>query len=150
MDMKPYDNQLRVPSDELVEMYLSNEHNATPIKMLIGTCDKQKQFWISKNIDHGDTVIMSDHDDSDDSIFTRWKINRSLSKQIKMARSKDQRIIWFCGGLTQKDRNRVLKHLPNYRKYAVVWEQDIDQMLSDGYERPTLDEGFDDFTYIIS
>jgi hypothetical protein len=93
---------------------------------------------------------MSDHDDSDDSIFTRWKINRSLSKQIKMARSKDQRIIWFCGGLTQKDRNRVLKHLPNYRKYAVVWEQDIDQMLSDGYERPTLDEGFDDFTYIIS
>ena len=149
MDKKPYDNQMRVPSDELEEMYMNNEHNTTPIKMLIGACDKQKQFWISRNIDHGDTVIMSGHN-SDDSFFTRWKINRSLSKQIKTARSKGQRIIWFCGGLTQKDRSRVLKKLPNYRKYAVVWEQDIEQMLSDGYERPTSDEGFDDFTYIIS
>jgi len=149
MHVKPYDNQLRVPSDELEKMYLNNGHNSTPIKMLIGASDKQKQFWISRNIDHGDTVIMSGHD-SDDSIFTRWKINRSLAKQIKMAKSKGQRIIWFCGGLTQKDRSRVLKNLPNYRKYAVVWEQDIDQMLSDGYERPTSDEGFDDFTYIIS
>ena len=149
MHMKPYDNQLRVPSDELEEIYLANEHNTTPIKMLIGLCDKQKQFWISRNIDHGDTVIMSDYD-FDDSFFTRWKINRSLSRQIKLAKSKGQRIIWFCGGLTQKDRSRVLKHLPEYRKYAVVWEQDIDQMLKDGYERPTSDEGFDDFTYIIS
>jgi hypothetical protein len=147
--LKPYDNQLRISSDDLDNMYLNNEHNITPIKMLIGTCDKQKQFWISRNIDHGDTVIMSDHD-SDDSFFTRWKINRSLAKQIKMAKSKDQRIIWFCGGLTQKDRSRVLNQLPNYRKYAVVWEQDIDQMLKDGYERPTLSEGFVDFTYIIS
>jgi len=147
--LKPYDNQLRISSDDLDNMYLNNEHNITPIKMLIGTCDKQKQFWISRNIDHGDTVIMSDHD-SEDSFFTRWKINRSLAKQIKMAKSKDQRIIWFCGGLTQKDRSRVLKQLPNYRKYAVVWEQDIDQMLKDGYERPTLSEGFVDFTYIIS
>lgn len=149
MFLKPYDNQLRISSDDLDNMYLNNEHNITPIKMLIGTCDKQKQFWISRNIDHGDTVIMSDYD-SDDSFFTRWKINRSLAKQIKMAKSKDQRIIWFCGGLTQKDRSRVLKQLPNYRKYAVVWEQDIDQMLKDGYERPTLSEGFVDFTYIIS
>jgi hypothetical protein len=149
MDMKPYDNQIGIDSIELEELYYNNEHNNIPIKMLIGTCDKQKQFWISRNIDHGDTVIMSGHD-YDDSIFTRWKINRSLAKQIKMAKSKGQRIIWFCGGLTQKDRSRVLNHLPNYRKYAVVWEQDIDQMLSDGYERPTLDEGFDDFTYIIS
>jgi len=147
--LKPYDNQLRISSDDLDNMYLNNEHNITPIKMLIGTCDKQKQFWISRNIDHGDTVIMSDHD-SKDSFFTRWKINRSLAKQIKMAKSKDQRIIWFCGGLTQKDRSRVLKQLPNYRKYAVVWEQDIDQMLKDGYERPDLSEGFVDFTYIIS
>ena len=149
MFLKPYDNQLRISSDDLDNMYLNNEHNITPIKMLIGTCDKQKQFWISRNIDHGDTVIMSDYD-SDDSFFTRWKINRSLAKQIKMAKSKDQRIIWFCGGLTQKDRSRVLKQLPNYRKYAVVWEQDIDQMLKDGYERPDLSEGFVDFTYIIS
>lgn len=149
MFLKPYDNQLRISSDDLDNMYLNNEHNITPIKMLIGTCDKQKQFWISRNIDHGDTVIMSDYD-SDDSFFTRWKINRSLAKQIKMAKSKDQRIIWFCGGLTQKDRSRVLNQLPNYRKYAVVWEQDIDQMLKDGYERPTLSEGFVDFTYIIS
>jgi len=147
--LKPYDNQLIISSDDLDNMYLNNEHNITPIKMLIGTCDKQKQFWISRNIDHGDTVIMSDYD-SDDSFFTRWKINRSLAKQIKMAKSKDQRIIWFCGGLTQKDRSRVLNQLPNYRKYAVVWEQDIDQMLKDGYERPTLSEGFVDFTYIIS
>ena len=149
MFLKPYDNQLRISSDDLEKMYLNNEHNITPIKMLIGTCDKQKQFWISRNIDHGDTVIMSDYD-SDDSFFTRWKINRSLAKQIKMAKSKGQRIIWFCGGLTQKDRSRVLKQLPNYRKYAVVWEQDIDQMLKDGYERPDLSEGFVDFTYIIS
>ena len=149
MFLKPYDNQLRISSDDLEKMYLNNEHNITPIKMLIGTCDKQKQFWISRNIDHGDTVIMSDYD-SDDSFFTRWKINRSLAKQIKMAKSNGQRIIWFCGGLTQKDRSRVLKQLPNYRKYAVVWEQDIDQMLKDGYERPTLSEGFVDFTYIIS
>ena len=149
MDVKPYDNQIGIDSIELEELYYNNDHNSTPIKMLIGACDKQKQFWISRNIDDGDTVIMSDYD-SDDSFFTRWKINRSLSRQIKLAKSKGQRIIWFCGGLTQKDRSRVLKHLPEYRKYAVVWEQDIDQMLKDGYERPTLDEGFDDFTYIIS
>ena len=44
----------------------------------------------------------------------------------------------------------ILNALPNYRKCAIIWENNLDSMVDDGYERPTLDEGFDDFTYVIS
>ena len=147
--MKPYDNQLNVPSDELIEMYLSNEHNATPIKMLIGDCDIQKENWIKQNKKDGDVIIMAGQNYGN-SLFARWRLNRDLNKQIKFAREKARRIIWFCGGFNQKDRNRVLKHLPEYRKYAIVWEQNVSDMKGSGYERPTSDEGFDEFTYIVS
>ena len=147
--MKPYDNQLNIPSDELIEMYLNNEYNATPIKMLIGACDIQKENWIKRNKKDGDVIIMADHDYGN-SLFARWKLNRDLNKQIKFARGKARRIIWFCGGFSQRARNRVLKHLPEYRKYAIVWEQNVSDMRDGGYERPTSDEGFDEFTYIVS
>jgi hypothetical protein len=149
MDLKPYDNQLQIPSDALAKMYYNNEHNATPIKMLIGNCDIQKESWVAKNKKDKDVIIISAHNPND-SLFTRWRLNRSLFKQIETARKNDQRIIWFCGDYAKRRRTRVLKQLPAYKKYAVVWEQNITEMLKDGYERPTLDEGFDDFTYIIS
>jgi len=77
-------------------------------------------------------------------------MNRSLLKQLKLARRKNCRIIWSAASLTKKDRLRILKYLPEYRKCAIVWEQNLDDMLKSGYERPSIDEGFDDFTYIVS
>jgi len=147
--MKPYDNQINIDSISLEEIRYNNEQSATPIKMLIGNCDIQKENWIAKNKKDNDAIIISTHNPND-SLFTRWKLNRNLFKQIKLARKNDQRIIWVFGHFAKKDRARILNQLPSYRKYAVVWEQDIDQLLKDGYERPDLDEGFDDFTYIIS
>ena len=44
----------------------------------------------------------------------------------------------------------MLDQLSDYQKIAVVWEQDLDQLIKTGYERPTLDEGFTEFTYIVS
>ena len=31
-----------------------------------------------------------------------------------------------------------------------VWENNLKSMVEDGYERPSLTEGFEDFTYIVS
>jgi len=149
MNLKPYDNQLRIPSDDLAEMYLNNEHNTIPFKMLIGNCDIKKENWIARNKKNKDVIIISAYNSSN-SLFARWKLNRSLFKQITIAKKNKQHIIWFCGDYTKKDRARVLNRLSTYRKCAVVWEEDMNQMLKDGYERPTLDEGFDDFTYIVS
>ena len=89
--------------------------------------------------------------------LNEWPSFTSIQSQLnalnlldKFARGKARRIIWFCGGFSQRDRNRVLKHLPEYRKYAIVWEQNVSDMRDGGYERPTSDEGFDEFTYIVS
>ena len=38
----------------------------------------------------------------------------------------------------------------NYKKHVIVWEQELEKMVRLGYERPTIDEGFDDFTYHVS
>ena len=149
MSLKPYDNQLRVPSDELAEMYHNNEHNTTPVKVLITNCEDERECWIARNRTDHDIVIIPAYSD-DASWYARWRVMRKSIKQIKHARSKNHRIIWSGESLTKKDRSRILKHLPNYRKYAIVWEQNLADMLNDGYERPSLDEGFDDFTYVVS
>lgn len=147
--LKPYDNQLRIPSDYLEEMYQNNEHDYTPLKMLIGNCNVQKEHWIDRNRKDADVVIVFDVP-SDSSWYAKWRIKRSLLKRVESARKKNCRIIWSVNSLTKKQRSYILKALPRYRKCAVVWETNMEEMLARGYERPCLDEGFDDFTYVIT
>jgi hypothetical protein len=171
VNKKPYENQVKICPNEIEEMYMSNNHNKKSVTMLIGLSDKQKELWALNNIKaeirprtdqnrvHHDRrfvpqhfsgdVIMSEHK-LGDSVYTRWKLKRSARKQLRSAKNDGRHIVWFCGGLTQKDRSFVLDQLSDYQKIAVVWEQDLDQLIKTGYERPTLDEGFTDFTYIVS
>ena len=149
MELKPYNNQMRLSNNEREEFYFNNQHNTVPVRVLITNCEDDKEYWIARNRTDDDVVIVPNYSD-DASWYTRWRVKREAIKQIKCARNKNRRIIWSGESLTKKDRLRILKHLPNYRKYAIVWEQNLANMLSAGYERPTVDEGFDDFTYVVS
>tara|TARA_R110000824_G_scaffold49838_10_gene139672 strand:+ start:10397 stop:10843 length:447 start_codon:yes stop_codon:yes gene_type:complete len=147
--LKPYDNQMRIPSDELEEMYYNDEQIATPLKMLIGNCTEQKEYWIDRNrID--EDVIVDFTFNGNVSFFTKWQMKRKLLRQIKTASKKQYRIICSGNHLTKRQRSSILKALPNYRKCAIVWENNLKSMVEDGYERPSLTEGFEDFTYIVS
>ena len=147
--LKPYDNQMRIPADELEEIYYDNEHNTTPVKVLITNCEIERGDWIARNRADEDVVIIPSYSD-DDSWYAKRRIRKEAIKKVKHARNKNHRIIWSGESLTKKDRSRILKHLPNYRKYAIAWEQNLADMLKSGYERPSLEEGFDEFTYIVS
>ena len=147
--LKPYDDQMRIPSDELEEMYYNNEHGTTSLKVLVTNCSTQKDCWIARNKNDDDIIINSSLDD-DASFFAKWRLKRNLIQQIKEASKKDCRIIWLANSLTKKQRSTILTRLPMYRKCAIIWENNLDDMLKDGYERPSLAEGFDDFTYIVS
>jgi hypothetical protein len=143
---KPYDNQMRIPSDELEEVYQNNEHNSTPLKMLIGNSESRKDYWIARNLKKDDVIIFP----FNVPWYAKWKKSRVLFKKIKRAKKNNYCVIWSAASLTKKDRLRILKYLPEYRKCAIVWEQNLDDMLKSGYERPSSEEGFDDFTYIVS
>ena len=147
--LKPYDNQMRIPSDELEEMYYNNEQFATPLKMLIGNCVEQKEYWIDR-IRNDEDVIIDFTFNGNDSFFVKWRMKRKLLKQIKNAAKKQHRIICSGDHLTKKQRSSILKAVPNYRKCAIIWENNLGSMIEDGYERPSLAEGFEDFTYFIS
>ena len=88
---KPYDNQMRIPSDELEEMYQDNEHNYTPLKMLVTNCTTQKEQWIARNRTDEDVIIDSAFY-GNGFFFGKWRMKKALLKKIKNASQKNSRI----------------------------------------------------------
>jgi hypothetical protein len=48
--------------------------------------------------------------------------------------------------MTTKQRQKIIEKFPTYQKRLIVYESDIDRSI---YERPSLEEGFDDITFVI-
>ena len=151
--MKPYDNQLAMRDTVHIdiERYYHGNNNMPSVSMLIGFTKTQKDSWLKRYSDEEDIIINS-HDIS--SWYGRKIQKRKLFKQIKLSVENGARgpsiILTGDNFLTRKDRSIFLDFFSDYTKCAIVWEKELEKMHQVGYERPTVSEGFDDFTYHIS
>lgn len=146
---KLYEHQLMTPPDELEDQFYYGLNALKPAYVLIGISQspRAKSLWLEKN---DDTVPILCPNMNTGSWINRLVGKRDMMKTLSDAVDKYAPIV-FSGDnfLTKESRLFLFDYLPRYRKHAIVWEQDLDKMISLGYERPSLDEGFDDFTYII-
>ena len=147
--MKPYDNQLRFRPGELRDNFYLRENMMPSVNVLIGVSGFQKTEWIMRYKEDRVVVVH----------FLPKLRKRKLVKQIKSkVKDKDHLgapsvILTSVSAesfLAVDDRSYLIDLFPNYKKHAVVWEQDLEKMIRLGYERPTLEEGFDDFTYHLT
>ena len=146
--VKPYANQLVIPPDEVEEKFYLGLNLMKPVEMLIGISDDRKSEWIARSISEGRTVVYTKADTS--VWYNKFYKKLAGLNDIKNAVEEYAPVVLTGDSfLTVKSRFSFFKYFPRYRKHAVVWEQDLDEMLKLGYERPTLDEGFDDFTYFV-
>ena len=145
---KPYENQLLLPPDELEEQFYYGLNLLKSVCLLIGTSESQKESWIERNKEDDAIVLYSQMDLG--SWYNKLLKKRDMAKEIKSAVDQHAPIIFFGDTfLTKESRSFLFDYFPRYRKHAIVWEEDLGEMISLGYDRPSLDEGFDDFTYII-
>ena len=157
---KDYNNQNVVPLTELEEEYYFGKNGMPSVEMLIGFSVHQKTNWI-KRCTNPCVVIRSPLNTQSSWRYCgvqgqHWK-KRELVKHIKSTVSiKPYAPSVILTGyapdafLSIKDRSYLLDLFQNYKKHVIVWEQELEKMIQLGYERPTLEEGFDDFTYHLT
>ena len=155
--LKPYDFQVNRRPEELEEKYYFGENVMSSVNMLIGHSQIWKDKWIMRFAKVDDVIIRSPFDRSNgdaDSWYTqqiqKWKLIKEVKLTVKNGARGPAIVLTGNDFLTVKDRAYLLDLFPNYRKCAIVWEQELEEMYKIGYERPTSDEGFADFTYYVS
>jgi len=156
--LKPYDFQVNRRPEEMADDYYLGENTMPSMNMLIGYSEKRKDQWILRYTKEEDVVFYSpiNNDYNEDLSFSygqmvqRWKFIRRLKAIAKNKANSPAVILTGNDFLRAKDRIYLLNLFPNYRKCAIVWEDQLEEMKQLGYERPTVNEGFSDFTYYIS
>ena len=155
--LKPYDFQVSRRPEELEEEYWLGENTMSSVNMLIGYSQTRKDQWIMRCTKEQDVVIRSPFDNGNgdaDSWYTKqvqkWKLIKEVKLTVKNGARGPAIVLTGNDFLTVKDRAYLLDLFPNHKKCAVVWEQELEEMYNIGYERPTTDEGFSDFTYYVS
>jgi len=143
--MKPYDNQVTRNLDDVVERYYLGENVTPSVRVLIGGTTVQKELWTFYNDKVYNTVTICCSSETK---------RRKLSKTIRSAvDNKSHVVLWntsLDSFLERKTRAHLFKLFPNYRMMAVMWEDNVEKLMALGYERPSLDEGFIDFTYHLT
>ena len=146
MLIKPYDYQVTRHLSDVIEHYYLGENAMPFVDVLIGGELFQKELWAEQTLSDNDRMV--------ETTIVRPSAKmtkRRLIKKIKKAtRDKSFVILMNDDFLKREDRAYLFEHFVGYRKRAIVWEGRIEKMKQLGYDRPSLEEGFDDFTYIFS
>ena len=155
--LKPYDFQVSRRPEEMEDEFYLGENRMSTVNMLIGHSENRKDRWIMRCTKEQDIVIRSPFNNGNgdaDSWYTQQIQKRKLIKEVKLTvknRASGPAIVLTGNDfLTAKDRVYLLDLFPNHKKCAIVWEEELEEMELMGYERPTVDEGFSDFTYYVS
>ena len=152
---KRYDNQILIDNEnqarfERYEWWSKN--GSQVLSVFVNLSESEKDYWlVNENSDRGEDVVLPDETIISPSTKTgffnklshKWEQSRSISNAI----SKDMRVAWIDdNAMTTKQRQKIIEKFPTYQKRIIVYESDIDRSV---YERPSLDEGFDDITFVI-
>jgi len=155
---KRYDNQIvnDVENYDRFDRYeWWNKNGSQVLSVFINLPDSEKDCWLvnenSEKKDEDINVVLPDETIISPNTKTgffnklshKWEQSRSISNAI----SKESRVAWTDDNvMTTKQRQKIIEKFPTYQKRIIVYESDIDRSI---YERPSLEEGFDDITFVI-
>jgi hypothetical protein len=143
---KPYDNQVTRHLSDVIEHYYLGENAMPFLDVLIGGEMVQKEVWVEQTLSDNNRMVET-------TIIrpsAEMTKQRLIEKIKKAVRAKSFIVLMNDDFLKWEDRAYLFEHFIGYRKRAIVWEDKIEEMKQFGYDRPSLEEGFDDFTYIVS
>ena len=153
---KRYDNQILIDNEnqERFERYEWWNKGSQVLSIFINLPDSEKDCWlVNGNAEKDKTVLAEEAIISSPTktgffhkLFHKWNQARTISNAI----SKDMRVAWVDDDntLTTEQRQKIVKKFPNYQKRIIVYESNMNG-LSTTYERPSIEEGFDDITFVI-
>tara|TARA_Y100000996_G_scaffold372271_1_gene321113 strand:- start:305 stop:769 length:465 start_codon:yes stop_codon:yes gene_type:complete len=154
MLQKPYDHQLTQQSVEAIDHYYDEiVGGATRKKMylLIGPTDevvpwRNHEYRPEKY--NGDFVHVANGSLSTKLPGQYWQ-RRKLLSMINESLRKRHDVVMTGEFYTREQRQSLMEIFSAYKCHTVVWLSDADYLSSVGYQTPSLDEGFEDFTYIL-
>ena len=152
---KRYDNQILIDNEnqERFNRYEWWNKGSQVLSIFVNLPESEKDCWLV-NYDDEEKVVLAEEAIISPStkpgffhkLFHKWNQTRTISNAI----SKDMRVAWIDDNntLTIEQRQKIVKKFPNYQKRIIVYESNMNG-LSTTYERPSIEEGFDDITFVI-
>ena len=154
MLQKPYDHQLTQQSVEAIDQYYDE---------IIGGANRRKMYLLIGPSD--DVMPWRNHEyrpEKYDGNFVHvpngalntklpgqyWQ-KRKLLSMVNESLSNRQNVVMTGAFYTRDQRQPLMEVFSAYKCHTIVWLSDADYMSSVGYQTPSLDEGFEDFTYIL-
>jgi len=153
---KRYDNQILIDNEnqERFERHEWWNKGSQVLSVFINLPDSEKDCWLVNEDTEKDKAVLAEEAIISSpaktgffhKLFHKWDQARTISNAI----SKDMRVAWIDDNntLTTEQRQKIVKKFPNYQKRIIVYESNMNG-LSTTYDRPSIEEGFDDITFVI-
>ena len=168
--IKPYDLQVpnaHWPDDNEVDAWL-DAMSAPVLNVLVGPSSCGKTSFVEsygvQSRGSKATVSRTSHSVTDSLSLDVNLLGRNWeAEEIFECTDREEAVVVDAENLSRAAREKILSKIPsNYWKVAIVWELSNDELVNRGcskieieenknlYERPDLEEGFDEVVYIYS